>query len=171
VAKLFVQGKLHVKGFGMEANTLMQALADGNAEELIRVYDRLLAAIPYDIYEREERKYAEGKKNGDFYPLAESFFHALFFSMLWSSCTYTTAENHSYRGRSDIEAEKNGHRYVIELKIADGKEASEKAAEEAIRQIHKKGYADRYAGQNAVLLGLGVDREARRVGKARIEHL
>jgi hypothetical protein len=171
VVKLFVHGKLQVKGFGAEANTLAQALADGNAEELIQAYDRLLAAIPYDIYEREERKYAEGKKNGDFYPLAESFFHALLFSMLWSSCAHTTAENHSYKGRSDVEAEKNGRRYIIELKIADGKEAAAKAAEAALRQIHEKGYADRYAGQNATLLGLGVDREARRVGNARIERL
>jgi hypothetical protein len=172
VAQLFLYGKLDVKGFGAEANNLSEALAEGNAAALTQMYDRLLMTIPYDIYEREEKKYSENKTNEQYkaYPLAESFFHALLFSMLWASCAQTTAENHSYKGRSDIEAEKNGHRYVIELKVAEGKEAAEKAAQAALRQIHEKGYADKYAGEDVTLLGLGVDRRARRVGKAEIEH-
>jgi hypothetical protein len=121
VTRLVLYGKFDVNGFDAEANKLSQALADGNAEELVRMYDRLLASIPYDIYEREEKKYAAEDKKYAVYPLAESFFHALLFSMLWSSCVHTTAENHSYKGRSDIDAEKNGYHYVIELKIADGK--------------------------------------------------
>ncbi|MDR1622879.1 MAG: ATP-binding protein [Synergistaceae bacterium] len=171
VARLFLNGKFNAEGFDAEANRLSKVLANGDAEELVQMYDRLLTSIPYDIYEREEKKYAAENRKRKIYPLAESFFHALLFSMLWSSCLQTTAENHSYKGRSDIETEKNGHHYVIELKIADGKEASEKAAEEALRQIREKGYADKYAGQNAILLGLGVDREARRVGKAKMERV
>jgi hypothetical protein len=91
--------------------------------------------------------------------------------MPWASCTHTTAENHSYKGRSDIEAAKNGHHYVIELKIADGTSASEKAAETAIRQIHEKGYADKYAGKDVTVIGIAVDKEARRVGASKIENL
>jgi hypothetical protein len=91
--------------------------------------------------------------------------------MLWASCTHTTAENHSYKGRSDIEAAKNGHHYVIELKIADGTSASEKAAETAIRQIREKGYADKYAGKDVAVIGIAVDKEARRVGASEIEKL
>ncbi|MDR1376052.1 MAG: ATP-binding protein [Synergistaceae bacterium] len=173
VARLFLYGKLDVKGFDAEANNLSRALTDGDAAVLARMYDKLLMTIPYDIYEKEEKKYADNKtgERNRVYPLAESFFHALLFSMLWASCARTTAENHSYKGRSDIEAEKNGHRYVIELKVAEGKEAAEKAARAALRQIHEKGYADRYAGEDVTLLGLGVDRQARRVAKAEIEHL
>ena len=81
------------------------------------------------------------------------------------------AENHSYWGRSDIEAEKNGHRYVIELKVADGKEAAEKATDEAMRQIREKGYADKYADKGATLIALAVDRERRRVAGWRIEQV
>jgi hypothetical protein len=38
-----------------------------------------------------------------------------------------------------------------------------------IRQIREKGYADKYAGMDATLIGIGVDNEARRVGGVRIE--
>jgi hypothetical protein len=173
VAQLFLYGKYNVKGFTAEANDLEKALSEGNAEELVRTYDRLLMTIPYDIYEREERKYAEANADEKYkaYALAESFYHALLFSMLWASCAHTAAENHSYKGRSDIEAEKNGQRYVIELKIAGDANASEKAAEAAMSQIHEKGYADKYAGTRATLIGLGVNRVSRRVGASKIEKL
>ncbi|MDR1622040.1 MAG: PD-(D/E)XK nuclease domain-containing protein, partial [Synergistaceae bacterium] len=68
----------------------------------------------------------------------------------------------------------NGHHYVIELKVAEGKEASEKAAEAAMRQIREKGYADKHApknGKNVTLLGLAVDKKARQIGQAKIERL
>jgi hypothetical protein len=173
VARLFMYGKLDVRGFSVDANDLEKALSEGNAGELVRMYDRLLTTIPYDIYEREEKKYAwtGTDKNRGSYPLAESFYHSLLFSMLWASCTHTTAENHSYKGRSDIEAAKNGHHYVIELKIAYGTSASEKAAETAIRQIHEKGYADKYAGKDVTVIGIAVDKEARRIGAFKIEKL
>jgi hypothetical protein len=132
------------------------------------MYDRLLTVIPYDIYTREEAKYT---KENHARPRAESFYHAILFSMIWSSRVRTTAENHSYKGRSDIEAEKNGHYYVIELKVTGGKKAAEKAADEAIKQIREKGYADKYAGTDVTLVGIGVDRKARRVGGVRIERL
>ena len=70
------------------------------------------------------------------------------------------------------EAEKNGYHYVIELKVADGKEAAERATDEAMRQIREKGYADKYAkdvGQGATLIAMAVDRTKRRVAGWRIE--
>ena len=173
VAKLFLYGKLKAPNAGSFAIDLEEALERGDAEGLVKIYNALLAALPYDIYEREESKYARERQRKDrlVIPYAESFYHALLFSLLWASLTNTTAENHSYWGRSDIEAEKNGHRYVIELKVAEGKEAAGKAAEEAMRQIREKGYADRYAKSGAVLIGLAVDRSARRVAEYRIESL
>ncbi|MDR1873542.1 MAG: PD-(D/E)XK nuclease domain-containing protein, partial [Synergistaceae bacterium] len=139
-------------------------------------------SIPYDIYEQEGRKYARererGRECGIVTPYAESFYHAVLCSLVWASRVNTAAESHSYWGRSDIEAEKNGHRYVVELKVAEGKEAAEKAADEAILQIRKKGYADKYASltvtcatPSTTLIGLAVDQTRRRVGGYRIEKL
>jgi hypothetical protein len=87
--------------------------------------------------------------------------------MLWASKLNTTAERHSYLGRSDIEAEINGCRYVIELKVADGAEASQTAARAGMRQIRDKGYADKY--ERALLISLAVDRTSRRLGASLVE--
>ncbi|MDR0653071.1 MAG: ATP-binding protein [Synergistaceae bacterium] len=171
LTQLFLYGKFHLEGFAAEAGDLEKALSNGDAEVLVRMYDRLLMTIPYDVYGREERKYEEANASPKYkvYALAESFYHALLFSMLWSSCIHTTAENHSYKGRSDIEAEHNGRCYVIELKIAEGNEAAQKAAEAAICQIHKKGYTDKYIGKDVTIVGIAVDRVSRRVGASKIE--
>jgi hypothetical protein len=198
IARLFLYGKFEVPGIKAAANNLGEALGNGCAEELVKTYNALLASLPYDLYEREEQRYAREqgrRKEGLLAPYAESFYHMILFTLIWASEVNTTAENHSYWGRSDIEAEKNGHRYVVELKIADGKEAAEKASEEAMKQIHEKGYADKYAeiatarstaqgstaqgsatrGSTArgsmTLIGLAVDRAARKVGAYRIEEL
>ena len=86
--------------------------------------------------------------------------------MLWSSGVTTLAENHSYRGRSDIEVLHRGHVYVVELKVADGAEASARASDDAMEQIRAKGYADKHPG--ARLIGIAVDRETRQVGAYKI---
>jgi hypothetical protein len=183
VARLFLYGKFELPGIRATANDLGEALGNGCAGELVKVYNALLASLPYDLYEREERKYAREhrrkQEGGISVPYAESFYHMILFALIWASQVNTTAENHSYRGRSDIEAEKNGHRYVVELKVADGKEAAEKAADDAMMQIREKGYADKYAETgvtqgsttrgSTTLIGLAVDRTARRVGACRIE--
>ena len=78
----------------------------------------------------------------------------------------TLAENHSYRGRSDIEVLHRGHVYVVELKVTEGAEASARAADEAMAQIDAKGYAKKHKG--ARLIGIAVDRQARQVGAYKI---
>ena len=85
--------------------------------------------------------------------LAESFFHALLFTLIWAARLATVAENHSYHGRSDIEIIKNNHHYISE----------------AMAQIKSKGYADRFAHHEATLMGIAVDRTARLVGAHRVE--
>ena len=127
-----------------------------------------MSAIPYDIYERENRKYEFERQKGilSLGNLAESFYHSILFTLLWASGVSTQAETLSYRGRSDIEVRHKGHNYVIELKIADTKEKAEKAADEALAQIYAKGYADKYP--TAKLLGVAIDRSKRLVGAYRM---
>ena len=146
---------------------LEKALAMGDADALVTFYSHTLAAIPYDIYDREESKYEREQAKGLLYNnLAESFYHAVLFTMLWASGVTTLAENHSYHGRSDIEVLHRGHVYVVELKVTEGQEAAESAADEAMAQIHARGYADKHPG--AKLIGIAVDRQTRQVGAYRI---
>jgi hypothetical protein len=174
VADLFLWSKTEAHGTGVASADLEVALGKGQAEELIKIYNSLLASVPYDLYERGEVKYARAREEEEYYkPVyhAESFYHSLLLALIWASRVKTSAENHSYRGRSDVEAEKNGYRYVIELKIADGKEAARKAADEAMKQIRDKGYADKYAATGATLIAMAVDRERWCVTEYRIEKL
>ncbi|MDR1621933.1 MAG: PD-(D/E)XK nuclease domain-containing protein, partial [Synergistaceae bacterium] len=97
----------------------------------------------------------------------EAFYHALLLVLLWSSRIPTRAENHSYKGRSDVEIQYRGKAYVVELKTAEGQSACQRAADEAVEQIRAKGYADKY-GTGVVLIGLAIDRTQRRIGAFRI---
>jgi hypothetical protein len=151
-----------------------KVVSHGDAEGIVKIYNSLLAGLPYDVYVREDAKYAQTLEREDTIktvPYAESFYHALLFTLLWASRVNTVAENHSYWGRADVEAEKNGYRYVIELKVAEGEEESKKAADEAMRQIREKGYADKYASTGATLIAVAVDKEKRRVAGYVIEKL
>ena len=167
MANLFMYSKFGNRDSGILRLDLERALANGDAEALVFFYNQTLRAIPYDIYDREEAKYERERSKGLIsFNLAESFYHAVLFTMLWSSGVTTLAENHSYRGRSDIEVLHRGHVYVVELKVADGAEASARASDDAMEQIRAKGYADKHPG--ARLIGIAVDREARQVGSYKI---
>jgi hypothetical protein len=156
MSKLFLYGKFNLPMFTSVNLSMEKAASNGDAEGIIKIYNALLTSIPYDVYEGVILK-------------TEHFYQAILFASLWSSRIKTTAENHSYLGRSDIEAEKSGHHYVIEMKIAKGKEASEKAVDKAMEQIFKKGYADKYAISGAFLIALVVDSENRCVGGWKIQ--
>ena len=168
MATLFMYSKFGNQSSGGLKLDLEIALANGDADALVTFYRRTLAAIPYEIHAKEAKKYELEQAKGDLSMsnLAESFYHAVLFTMLWASGVTTLAENHSYRGRSDIEVLHRGHVYVVELKVVDGTEASERAADDAMAQIHAKGYAEKYEG--ARLIGIAVDRQARQVGAYRV---
>jgi hypothetical protein len=181
VAKLFLSAKFEVQNANVAIIRMEQALARGEAAELVKTYDTLLMSIPHPIYEREDRKYAREKKHENILgplPQAESFFHAVLFAMLWSTRMDTRAETGSYWGNSDIEVVKNGRRYVIELKITDGANLTDPAGEAdnranaAMRQILEKGYADKFSHyEGAALVAIVVDRGKRRVASYRIENI
>ena len=171
MATLFLYSKLTKLDAGNIRNLLAEAFDEGRPQDLIPYFNQVLAAIPYDIYEREERKYSEAHSSIIMNNLAESFFHAMLFTLIWAARLTTIAENHSYHGRSDIEIIKNHHHYIVELKIADDDASCEQAADEAMAQIKAKGYADRFAPGEATLIGIAVDRKARLVKAHRIKRL
>ena len=171
MAYLFLYSKTDSTNVGVAVSYLEQSFNEDKPQELIPYFNQLLAAIPYDIYEREERKYSEAHSSIIMNNLAESFFHAMLFTLIWAARLTTIAENHSYHGRSDIEIIKNKHHYIVELKIADDEASCEQATDEAMAQIRAKGYADRFAPGEATLIGIAVDRVARLVKAHRIERV
>ena len=162
MALLFLYGKYSNEEGGVIRIKLEEELKAQNPEAIIRFYRQVLASIPYDIYERAGKK---GKEPG------EAFFHAVLLTLLWAARIPTTAENHSYKGRSDVEIVYRGRVYIIELKVADGAQECENAADEAIAQIKTKGYADKHDPMVTTLIGIAVDKSARQIGAHRIERL
>lgn len=146
---------------------LDKALSNNDTEYFVTLYNKTLAAIPYDIYDKEERKYEDEKRKRLLsYNLAESFYHSIMFTMLWTAGVTTLSENHSYRGRSDIEILHKNNVFIIELKVAEGAEKSKQAAEEGMKQIIAKGYCDKY--QNPKLISIAVDKTQRQIGAYKI---
>jgi hypothetical protein len=156
VALLFMSGKYGNLESGVRGVKLERAMQGRDpAGAIVDAYRRVLAAIPYDVYEREEKK-------------GEGFYHALLLVLLWSSRIPTHAENHSYKGRSDVEIEYRDKVFIIELKTAEGRDACERASDEALAQIKTKGYADKYVPAKVTLIGIAVDKTERQIGAFRI---
>jgi hypothetical protein len=74
---------------------------------------------------------------------------------------------HGHIGRADMVAEFGGNVWVMELKIARGKDDAAKVADAAMAQILEKGYADGYP--KAVLLGAAIDDGRRLITEYRVE--
>jgi hypothetical protein len=139
---------------------LLRSLMEGNAEELVGEFNRLLAAIPYDDFSGAAK--ASVKEQGfDFSP-SEWLYRSTLLAYLRGADVNVEAELHSRRGRADMVITHKGRVWVIELKIARGGADASQLAERALEQIIEKGYADRY-GEDAILLGMAIDDDKRSV--------
>ena len=99
----------------------------------------------------------------DGFRLDERFFDSLFLSMLGISLeSIPRGEEHTTRGRIDLFARSGSHAYIFETKL-------DRSAESAIRQIEKKGYADKFvhwAVSNGIpmhIVGLDISKDKRQI--------
>jgi hypothetical protein len=82
----------------------------------------------------------------------EYFYHTIVLTLLWSCGLDVKAEEWTSRGISDLVINHRGDIYVIELKLAP--------PEVSLKQIHDKGYADKYASVPYLrLIGMEIDDE------------
>ena len=96
------------------------------------------ASIPYNANYQERNWSYESHYHYTFY---------LIFRLL--SCYSTFTEKENSRGRADMVVETNDYVYIFEFKL-DG------TAEEALKQIDDKGYAEPYAADSRKLFKVGV---------------
>lgn len=77
---------------------------------------------------------------------------------------YTEVERTTHRGRIDIVIKTSDYIYVMEIKL-DG------SADEALRQIHEKGYAEPYRkdGRKVFLIGVNFSSVAKGVEDWKVE--
>ena len=140
------------ESYGSLGLEMKRAFNREDMDEVVCVLNRMLAAIPFNLYGRDEK-----------------FYHSVFLTVLWGAGITTEAEKATHKGRSDIVIRHQGRVIVLELKIAEGEEKTRRAAEEGLYQIQERGYAEQYQGQSVTLMGLGIDTATRQIGCASVK--
>ena len=127
-----------------------RALSENDLHAFLSAADRHISAFPYQFFERG----------------CERAFHLIFHSFLVALGGAAHGEDAGRRGRADDVYERGGRVYVFELK-ADGD------ADDAIRQIREKGYADKYRkeGRQIILIGVSFSTEKRKIESWKMEML
>ena len=116
---------------------MVDALEDGDLEQLRKLLTSFLASIPYT----ERRKEDERER--------ERYFHYTFYLILRMISVYTVfTEKETSQGRADCVIETPGYVYIFEFKL-DG------TAAEAIAQINERGYAREYEADARPLYKIG----------------
>ncbi|MBQ4391817.1 MAG: PD-(D/E)XK nuclease domain-containing protein, partial [Prevotella sp.] len=88
----------------------------------------------------------------------EHHFHAMLYTLFVSFGADVVPEDLSAKGRADLTLKMPKGIYIIELKYG-------KSADEALRQIEERGYAQKYAmdGRPVVKVGLAFSQEERNI--------
>jgi len=137
-------GGLETGFAGKKVYRLEKALKEEDFEEIKEVLNELLYNLPYQLYEKYEKK--------------EKFYHLLVHVLLDYLGLNVHSEVNTSRGRLDAVVELDDKVYCIEFKV-------DESAEKALRQILERGYLDKYrsTGKKLIALGINFDTEKREV--------
>ncbi|MDR0909819.1 MAG: ATP-binding protein [Spirochaetaceae bacterium] len=140
---------LYAYNFQREANSEMKlniitALEDRDFEPVFEAMKQAISNVPGKYFPTGDAK--NEKK--------EYFYHTIILTLLWSCGLDVKAEEWTSKGISDLVLNYRGDIYVIELKLAP--------PEVSLKQIHDKGYADKYASApNLRLIGMEINDKER----------
>ena len=120
--------------------TLKQHLHNGDVDEFINIVQALFAKIPYTLHIEKE-----------------AYYHSLFYMIAALMGVDIELEVLTDKGRIDGVLECEDKIYIIEFKYGRPGSDSDTLAQNAIQQIRKKQYAERYQNdaRPRVLLGIG----------------
>ena len=114
--------KKRCTAFDSWAKGFFNACEDGNDEVLRKKLSEYFDAFSYELIGDEKGK----------------FYHAIFHAIFLLTGVYAIAEDRGLRGRADEVVITSDSLWIFELKVNG-------SAEDALRQIEDKGYADKYA--------------------------
>ncbi|MDR3354535.1 MAG: AAA family ATPase [Synergistaceae bacterium] len=151
----------------VKGQMLEKSIESGRVEDLIKYFNLIITDIPLDILVRGERKFANTKPEN----ASASFYHSLLFSLIWSSRMKTLTDGYSYEGRTGAVMERDGHRYMIELRVEDDDEACIHAVGEAMASIRSSADVSALGQGRLTAIAMAVDRSVRRVNRYLVERL
>ncbi|MGN8773710.1 AAA family ATPase [Candidatus Weimeria sp. HCP3S3_B5] len=121
------------------AQKIVMSLENGDTDALYTQLHSLFASAPYMT--TRAASYEEVWRNQIF----------LIFELIGE---FVVCEQHTSEGRSDIVIETNDYVYIMEFKVNG-------SAEEALKQIEEKGYAQRYKASRAQIIEIGASFSSR----------
>ena len=128
---------------------LYQALSAARLDDIGNVFHSLFAAIPHDWYRKNKLTEYEG------------YYASIFYCYFTALGLDVTAEDTTNHGRIDMTVRLANRVFIFEFKVLD----LDKTPGTALEQVRKKGYADKYHGQNLeiYLIGVEFDRDERNI--------
>jgi hypothetical protein len=98
----------------------------------------------------------------------EHYYQSIFYIIFNLMGQFVTAEEHTYKGRSDAVVQTKDAIFVFEFKLSSGD--GDKVVQDALDQIEQTGYAERYAVSPKKLYKIGVqfDPEKRNITHWRV---
>ena len=112
---------------------MVDALTDGDLEEMFKVLGIFFANIPYDLHVKQEKYY-------------QTIFYLLFMMIGFRA----QAEVQTNDGRIDAVVEVDDHIYLFEFKL-------DKSADEAMDQIKDRQYYQKYQGRGKPITYIGAN--------------
>ncbi|MCP4346212.1 MAG: ATP-binding protein [Desulfobacterales bacterium] len=127
---------------------LSKYLREENFDEFFETVTAIFGSIPYTLNSKRD----------------EAYFHTLFYLMVSASGADVNTEILTCRGRIDLVAECDDKVYIMEFKC-------NQSADTAIKQIHEKGYAERYTQtrKKIILAGINFSTEKRNLAEWKTE--
>ena len=119
---------------GMTIKDLSKAFNANNLENVKDIINSLLADLPAETFQKQ----------------TEGLYHGLVHLIFSYLGVMIQSEIHSSKGRADAIVQTATEVYIFEFKF-------NKTAQEAIDQIHKKGYASKYITSGKKITGIGVN--------------
>ena len=134
IATSYLQPKKRVEGWIFD---MLDALEAGEPDTLRTLFTSFLSSIPYTMRRKEDERERE------------RYFQYTFYLILRLISVYTVyVEKVQSQGRVDCVLETPQYVYIFEFKL-DG------TADDALRQIEEKGYANEYASDTRTLYKIG----------------
>ena len=133
---------------GVWVGRFIQDIRNGNVNEFMERMQSIIAGIPYDDFPKEKLKLREQNYQTAVY---------LVFALMGQ---FVQTEVHCSTGRADCLVVTVDAVYIFEFKLSGNS-----SAEDALNQIKKNGYAEKYLvdGKKIVLIGSSFDEEKRTI--------
>jgi hypothetical protein len=122
---------------GVTVKNLQNAFKNNDLAQVKDIINTLFSDLPYNLHEIDKRK-------------SERFFHGLIHLLFKYLGIFIESEVRTYKGRADSIVQTDTHVYIFEFK-------ADKTAEEALDQLIKNGYANKYKTSGKEIINIAVN--------------